>query len=129
VLLCSHLLPDVERTCDHVVVIDQGRAVIQGPLADLTGGGGDGSSVRVRARDPGGRLAAALEAAGRRVTADPDGSLRVSADTGEADVDALFALAAELDTPLQAVEAVRSTLDQVFMDVLRRQPAAEEDAL
>jgi hypothetical protein len=30
----------------------------------------------------------------------------------------LFALAAQSGTPLQAVEAVRSTLDQVFMRVM-----------
>ena len=26
VVLCSHLLPDVEKTCDHVVVIVEGKA-------------------------------------------------------------------------------------------------------
>ncbi len=34
-ILSSHLLPDVEYTCDHVVVLDKGRVVAQGPIADL----------------------------------------------------------------------------------------------
>jgi ABC-2 type transport system ATP-binding protein len=35
VVLSSHLLPDVERVCSSVLVIDEGRAKAQGPLATL----------------------------------------------------------------------------------------------
>ena len=34
-ILSSHLLPDVEYTCDHVVVMDKGRVVAHGPIAAL----------------------------------------------------------------------------------------------
>jgi len=34
-ILSSHLLPDVEFTCDHVVVLDKGRVVAHGPIAEL----------------------------------------------------------------------------------------------
>ena len=34
-ILSSHLLPDVEYLCDHVVVIDRGRVVAQGPIREL----------------------------------------------------------------------------------------------
>src|SRR5579862_4408101 len=34
-ILSSHLLPDVEHTCDHVVVIDKGRVAAAGPIAAL----------------------------------------------------------------------------------------------
>jgi ABC-2 type transport system ATP-binding protein len=37
VVLSSHLLEEVERICDHVVALDAGRLVAQGPLADLIG--------------------------------------------------------------------------------------------
>ncbi|MCA9003007.1 MAG: ABC transporter ATP-binding protein, partial [Planctomycetes bacterium] len=36
VLLCTHLLPDVERTCDHVVVMNKGSVIEQGSIANLT---------------------------------------------------------------------------------------------
>ena len=38
VVLCTHLLPDVERTCEHVVVLSGGRVVEQGRVAELTRG-------------------------------------------------------------------------------------------
>jgi ABC-2 type transport system ATP-binding protein len=37
VLVSSHILAEVAQTVDHVVIIDRGRLVRQGPLAELTG--------------------------------------------------------------------------------------------
>ena len=36
-ILSSHLLPDVEFTCDHVVVLDKGAIATSGPIAALKG--------------------------------------------------------------------------------------------
>ena len=36
-ILSSHLLPDVEYTCDHVVVMDKGTVAAQGPIAGAEG--------------------------------------------------------------------------------------------
>ena len=34
--LCSHLLPDVERTCERVVVIHRGKMLEAGSIAEMT---------------------------------------------------------------------------------------------
>jgi ABC-2 type transport system ATP-binding protein len=39
VILSSHLLAEVEQTCSHVVVMNQGRRVAAGPVADIVGDG------------------------------------------------------------------------------------------
>src|SRR5687767_4092376 len=39
-ILSSHLLPDVEYTCDYVVVMDKGTVATEGPIATLKGQGG-----------------------------------------------------------------------------------------
>src|SRR5688500_345637 len=36
-ILSSHLLPDVEDTCDYVVVLDKGAVAAEGPIATLKG--------------------------------------------------------------------------------------------
>jgi ABC-2 type transport system ATP-binding protein len=36
-VLCSHLLRDVERVCESVVVFNQGKVAMAGPIAALTG--------------------------------------------------------------------------------------------
>src|SRR5213083_279723 len=39
VLLSSHLLDEVEKICDEVAIVDQGKVVAQGSIADLAAGG------------------------------------------------------------------------------------------
>ena len=39
VLVSSHLLAEVAQTVDSVVIIDGGRLIAQGPVAELTAGG------------------------------------------------------------------------------------------
>jgi ABC-2 type transport system ATP-binding protein len=48
-ILSSHLLPDVEYTCDYVVVLDKGTVATHGPIAGLKGPGGRVYEVRVKA--------------------------------------------------------------------------------
>jgi ABC-2 type transport system ATP-binding protein len=43
VLVSSHLLAEVEQTCDHVVVMHRGRVVADGTVADIVAGGGHAS--------------------------------------------------------------------------------------
>ena len=40
VFISSHLLDEVERTCDAAAIIDRGRVIAQGPIAELARGGG-----------------------------------------------------------------------------------------
>src|SRR5499433_3568468 len=47
-ILSSHLLPDVEYTCDHVVVMDKGRVAVQGPIAALKQPRGQVFELRVK---------------------------------------------------------------------------------
>jgi ABC-2 type transport system ATP-binding protein len=48
-ILSSHLLPDVEATCDRVVVLDNGRVVAQGPIDQLKQPVGRVFDLRVKA--------------------------------------------------------------------------------
>jgi ABC-2 type transport system ATP-binding protein len=45
VVLSSHLLDEVERTCDAVAVVDQGRIVAQGSIDEVIGSGGQSVSI------------------------------------------------------------------------------------
>jgi ABC-2 type transport system ATP-binding protein len=47
-VLCSHLLRDVERTCERVIVLNQGQVAAQGTIADLTGKKRDIFDLRVK---------------------------------------------------------------------------------
>jgi ABC-2 type transport system ATP-binding protein len=47
ILYCSHILDVVERTCDRIVIIDHGRVVADGTLAELQAASGEGSLERI----------------------------------------------------------------------------------
>src|SRR5438094_5601438 len=50
-ILSSHLLPDVEYTCDAVVVMDKGHIAAQGPIASLKQPRGRVFELRVKTTD------------------------------------------------------------------------------
>jgi ABC-2 type transport system ATP-binding protein len=51
VVLSSHLLDEVERTCDAVAIVDRGRVIRQGPIDELIRAAG-AASVQVDCADP-----------------------------------------------------------------------------
>jgi ABC-2 type transport system ATP-binding protein len=62
VLLSSHQLPEIQDLCDRVAIVDEGRVVYEGALADLRRQGGAG--YRLRSTDESRALAIAREQAG-----------------------------------------------------------------
>jgi ABC-2 type transport system ATP-binding protein len=53
VMLSSHLLDEVERTCDAVAIVDHGRVIRQGPIDELVRGAGN-RVLRLDCADPAG---------------------------------------------------------------------------
>jgi ABC-2 type transport system ATP-binding protein len=114
VLLTTHDLDEAERVADDVVVLDRGRVVARGTLAELVGGPGSGDRVRFSA--PPGLDAAALgERLGAPVTEPSPGSYEVAAAPTPATVAALTAWLAERDLPLADLHAGRQRLEDVFL--------------
>src|SRR5580698_9805932 len=62
VMLSSHLLDEVERTCDAVAIVDRGRVIRQGPIDELIRAAG-AASVQVDCADPA-RAARLIDEAG-----------------------------------------------------------------
>src|SRR5262249_55538459 len=75
-VLSSHLLPDVEAVCDQVAVLEAGRLVRAGRLADLLGRGDRHFEVRVKGDTR--AFEAALHARGVRTESLALGMIRVA---------------------------------------------------
>jgi ABC-2 type transport system ATP-binding protein len=50
VVLSSHLLDEVERTCDAVAIVDRGKVIRQGPISQLLAG--SSFELQVECSDP-----------------------------------------------------------------------------
>jgi ABC-2 type transport system ATP-binding protein len=116
VVLSSHLLDEVEKTCDTIAIVDRGRVVVQGSIAELTG---DGSTVLVGTADD---LRAQALLAG--YGAEPaDGGLRVPiTDTTTAAHINRRLVEAGLD--VHRLEPERITLERRFLEITSRLEAA-----
>jgi ABC-2 type transport system ATP-binding protein len=116
VVLSSHLLDEVEKTCDAIAIVDRGRVVVQGPIGELTGAA---STVLVATSDD---LRAQALLAGADV--EPvEGGLRVRiADEGA--IAALNRRLVEAGVDVYRLEPERVSLERRFLEITSRLEAA-----
>jgi ABC-2 type transport system ATP-binding protein len=112
VIVSSHLLPDVEYTCDHVVVMDKGRVATEGPIAALKQPRGRVYELRVKAAEPGG-FVAALTAAGLECHETDEDVMRVFVP-GDGGAREIFALASTAGVQVRHLRPSVPTLEDVF---------------
>lgn len=112
-ILSSHLLPDVEQTCEHVIVMDKGRAVTQGPIADLKQPRGQLFELRVKAPAGQDQFLARLSDAGIECQATDDDMLRVFVP-GSQGARELFGIAAAAGVQVRHLRPSVATLEDVF---------------
>jgi ABC-2 type transport system ATP-binding protein len=110
VLMATHLLDDVQKVCDYVVMIDGGRLVVAGATESLLERTG---TVTVDVGPRRAELVAALGAMNlEAVIADGHVEVRVDGDDG---LDLLRDLIARLELPLYRLSTRVTSLDEVFL--------------
>jgi ABC-2 type transport system ATP-binding protein len=126
VVLCSHLLPEVETVCDDVVILSLGEVVARGPVAEVIGQV-EQNVVRVRVPaemvESSQRALAGISAIRRVAAADGmPGWLRVELDgaagngTNNRILDALI----RADIQILSFEPQGGRLQDVFLDLTAR---------
>ena len=110
-ILSSHLLPDVESTCDRVVVLNHGGIVANGPIQELKGATRRAFEIRVKGDLN--QFTAALESSGAECHGTEDDIMRVLIDEGMSARD-LFALAAAHHVQVRHLRPSVPTLEDVF---------------
>ncbi len=124
-ILSSHLLPDVEYVCDHVVVMDKGQIATQGPIADLKGPAGRVFELRIKGDLP--AFIDVLRGAGMECHSTDEDVMRVfvPADVAQrslagipgpigSDQRAVFALATQHGVQVRHLRPSVPTLEDVF---------------
>ena len=110
-IVASHLLPDVEHTCSHVVVLDKGVVAAQGPIAALKGPSGRVFELRVKGDVEG--FVTRLESVGLECRETDEDVMRVYVPderTGQT----LFELAAAFGVQVRHLRPSVPTLEDVF---------------
>ena len=120
VMLSSHLLDEVERTCDAVAIVDHGRVIRQGPIDELTRGAG--TVVQVDCAEPaqaaklideaGVAAGATLTESGLTITLPAGASRELVADINRRLVGAGIAV--------YGLQEIRTSLEDWFLSVTSR---------
>ena len=121
VLLSSHLLDEVEKICDEVAIVDRGRVVMQGSIAELAAGGEQ--TILIATNDDAQALAllaehravesAVTETDRIRVKLHPDVEAALAAD----DISRRLVLAG---LAIRRFEPARASLEQRFLEITSR---------
>lgn len=112
-ILSSHLLPDVEYTCDRVVVIDKGTIAAEGPIATLKGPAGRVYELRVKGDSA--RLIEVLRAEGYECHDTEEDVMRVFVPAAmDGGAQALFRVAAREGMQVRHLRPSVPTLEDVF---------------
>jgi ABC-type multidrug transport system ATPase subunit len=117
VVLSSHLLDEVEKTCDAIAIVDQGKVVVQGSIAELTG---EATTVLVGTSDD----ARAVSLLGAyEVERVPDGlRVRIDDDSTAAAVNRTLV---EAGLDVHRLEPERVSLERRFLEITSRLDAVE----
>jgi ABC-2 type transport system ATP-binding protein len=117
VLLNSHLIGEVERVCDRVVILDKGRVAASGTLAELLGQ----REVRLRLADVDGRAEGRMRAAGSLTRSGDWFTVQLTSDDDGVTVPDLVRDLVGLGVRVHAVEPVRISLEERLLAVLRHE--------
>jgi ABC-2 type transport system ATP-binding protein len=117
VVLSSHLLDEVEKTCDALAIIDRGELIAAGTMSEIASGTND---VLVGSDDPA-RAAAVLlgRAAVTNAVTDSPGVLRVT-PADAVPVSDLNRWLVEDGVRVNRLEPVRATLEDRFLEITSR---------
>ena len=110
-ILSSHLLPDVEYACDHVVVLDKGGVATSGPIAGLKGPAGRVFELRVKGDSD--KFVGVLRSAGLDCHATDEDVMRVFVPN-EVGALQLFRLASQERLQVRHLRPSVPTLEDVF---------------
>jgi ABC-2 type transport system ATP-binding protein len=127
-ILSTHLLHDVERTCESCVILEGGELRFAGPLRDLQRAPAGEAAYDVRVDGDAasrGRFVAALEGAGATVERGRRAGILVVRLT-RADPAAIWDAAADSDVRVWHLDRKADALEEAFLAAVAHSPAAAD---
>lgn len=115
VIVSSHILPDIERVCDSVVVLRSGRLAQQGSVASLKET--EGRQIDVELRFPSAEFLAAMERRGAQLVSELGATYRLRLEQENPGRE-VFAAALETRAEVRGFKPATRSLEDVFMEAV-----------
>lgn len=133
ILLSTHILPEVEMTCNRVIIIHHGRILASDTPDNLMKTLHAGGLIQVEVRGPGSEVQAKLRAVEgvESVSAKllEDGCVRVSVTpkAGDDPRERIYQAVAAGGWTLRELTRTRTTLEDIFVQITHEEDEAEEE--
>jgi ABC-2 type transport system ATP-binding protein len=128
ILLSTHILPEVEMTCDEVIIIHRGRVALAGPLEQLGRQAGERVFLVVEVDGQVDEKAVRKLRGVEDVESEPrpaGARLRIATRNAEDTATGLKILASEHNWKLHELRKQRQTLEDLFVRIVERDGAEE----
>jgi ABC-2 type transport system ATP-binding protein len=120
VVLSSHLLDEVERTCDAVAIVDRGKVIKQGSITDLLEGAAFELQIDCETPQRAASLLAGSRWSSNLQVGDAGLSFELAAGTARDEVAELNRLLVEGGIAVYRLQEVHASLESWFLDVTSR---------
>ncbi|HEV2427602.1 MAG TPA: ABC transporter ATP-binding protein [Acidimicrobiales bacterium] len=120
VVLSSHLLDEVQRTCDAVAIVDRGRVVRQGSIDELLAGSARDLEIEVDDPDRVGPLLAGLEAVRQITPVNGHLTVELAPDTDRAVIAEINRRLVTAGLEVYRLNESQVSLEQWFLSVTTR---------
>lgn len=121
IIFSTHILSDVERICDEIGILDDGKLVISGKLSDVKNTyRSDTVLIEPAKKDAAPRLADKLKAIASVKTAEvKDHSVFIRLNGAASDSQKIMVLLAQENIPIVKFEVLEPSLEDVFLEVTK----------
>jgi ABC-2 type transport system ATP-binding protein len=117
VLVCSHLLRDIERTCDYVVVLTNGQLRAEGTIRDLKSIEGQPMDIELREATPG--FAELISESGLQIERHSGAKMRVrGSGTLDETARAVFESAEKIGAQVRQLGEAERSLEEAFLEAI-----------
>jgi ABC-2 type transport system ATP-binding protein len=133
ILLSSHILPEVEMTCNRVIIIHRGRILASDTPENLMKTLNAGGLINVEVRGPESEVQAKLRAVegvdSLRTRVDEDSYVRVTIQpkAGADPREGIYRAVAGSGWTMRELSRERITLEDIFVQITREEDEAEEE--
>ncbi|HEY4242621.1 MAG TPA: ABC transporter ATP-binding protein [Kofleriaceae bacterium] len=118
IVLSTHLLPDVERVCDHAVIMAEGRVRFVGTIDELRGVRGGDRNLGVEVKDKIDELAAALTAAGATCKVTSPVAMDVDLPAG-ATAKLVFEVGLRVGAQIRELGQRKESVEEAFLRIIQ----------
>ena len=122
VLLCTHILPDVQAVSDAVIILAKSRVKIAERLEKLSQP--TSPSLKIHVLGDATAFAARLEQAGLKVKVDAGHALTIDGQHAELAAK-IWQIAHQSQVAVRSIEPSRNSLEEIFLSAVREQPNAD----